>query len=217
MSIIDKLKLTTYQNFVVLNEPKDYTVFTDYPTTLTKHHDAIFIFTETLEELKQQTRNIIDSPELLEEKGYLFFAYPKMGNKRYKTHIHRDELFPALKVDSDGYIDGSDIKFARMVSMDDVFTVVGLKQEKKKAKKTAPASQRVGDYVDHIKDIEAILSNHPNELAFYQNLTPGYRKDWARHIFSAKQQKTRQKRIEQMIDVLSQGYKTLDLFRMGKK
>ena len=57
------------------------------------------------------------------------------GNSRYSTFIHRDEMFPALNVGEDGYVGESDIKFARMVSMDDVFTVVGLKREKKKRRK----------------------------------------------------------------------------------
>ena len=43
-------------------------------------------------------------------------------------------MFPALNVGEDGYVGESDIKFARMVSMDDIFTVVGLKREKKSDK-----------------------------------------------------------------------------------
>ena len=37
-------------------------------------------------------------------------------------------------------------------------------------------SQCVADYTDRIKDVEALLANHPNELKFYQSLTPGYQK-----------------------------------------
>ena len=51
----------------------------------------------------------------------------------------------------------------------------------------------------------------------YQDLTPGYQRDWARYIFSAKQQKTREKRHAQMVEILSQGYKSVDLFRQKKK
>ncbi|MGV2488364.1 UNVERIFIED_CONTAM: YdeI/OmpD-associated family protein, partial [Bacillus mycoides] len=139
------------------------------------------------------------------------------GNARYSTFIHRDEMFPALNVGDDGYVGESEIKFARMVSMDDVFTVVGLKREKKKAKKTPAASQCVADYADRIQDVEALLANHPAELKFYQSLTPGYQKDWARNLFSVKQEKTRDKRLEKMIEILSQGYKTIELFRKKKK
>lgn len=88
---------------------------------------------------------------------------------------------------------------------------------KKKVKKTSAASQCVSDYVENIKDVEVLLAKHPNELQFYQSLTPGYQKDWARHIFLAKQQQTREKRAQQMVEILSQGYKSIDLFRRKKK
>jgi len=41
-----------------------------------------------------------------------------------------------------------------------------------KRKKTKIASQSVADYEKHVKDVEQILANHPNELKFYQELTP---------------------------------------------
>lgn len=217
MSIINKLNLTKYKNMVVINQPSDYNIFSEQETSLSKNHDAIFIFIETIDDMVKHTQNILKQDELILENGYIFFAYPKKGNKRYDTFVHRDEIFPALKVGEDGYLPNSDIKFARMVSMDDVFTVVGLKREKRKTKKTTAASQCVADYENNIQDIEALLSAYPKELAFYLSLTPGYQKDWARYIFSAKQQKTRDKRKEQMVDVLSQGYKTIDLFKQKKK
>ncbi|WP_282171540.1 YdeI/OmpD-associated family protein [Cytobacillus firmus] len=216
MSIIDKLKLNKYKNLAVLNQPSDYSVFNGFKTALSGDHDVIFIFVETIDEMTEFTRKVIAEEQLL-EKGYLFFAYPKKGNKRYNTYVHRDDIFPAMKVGEDGYVKNSDVKFSRMVSMDDVFTVVGLKREKKKEKKSSAPSQCVADYENNVKDIEEILANHPNELKFYQELTPGYQKDWARYIFSVKQQKTREKREAQMVDTLSQGYKSIDLFRQKKK
>lgn len=216
MTIIDKLKLSKYNNMAVLHQPSDYDVFNGYKTELSGGHDAIFIFVETIDEMVEQTRRVIDEEQLL-EKGYLFFAYPKKGNKRYDTFVHRDEIFPAMKVGEDGYVENSDVKFSRMVSMDDVFTVVGLKREKKKGKKSSAPSQCVADYEDHVKDIEKLLEGYPNELKFYQELTPGYQRDWARYIFSVKQEKTREKREAQMVDILSQGYKSVDLFRQKKK
>ncbi|GIN20261.1 YdeI/OmpD-associated family protein [Siminovitchia fordii] len=216
MTIIDKLKLDKYTNMVVINQPNDYDVFTEQGTTLYKDHDAIFIFVETVDEMVEYTHRIIHN-QLLLDNGYLFFAYPKKGNTRYKNFVHRDEIFPAMNVNEDGYVGNSDIKFSRMVSMDDVFTVVGLKREKKKAKKSSPVSQRVADYESNVRDIEAFLADYPDVLKFFQSLKPGYQKNWARHIFSAKQQKTREKRQLQMVDILSQGYKSIDLFRQKKR
>lgn len=216
MSIIDKLKLHKYNSMAVINQPNDYDVFTEQNQTLQQEHDAIFIFVETLDEMVTYTNQILEQ-QLLLPKGYLFFAYPKKGNKRYNTFIHRDEIFPAMKVDEEGYVPGSDLKFARMVRMDDVFTVIGLKCEERKEKKSSSSSQRVADYTENVKDIEALLVEFPEVLSFYQSLTPGYQKDWARYLFSAKQQKTRDKRKQQMLDILSQGYKSIDLYRQQKK
>ncbi|RHW31176.1 hypothetical protein D1B31_22580 [Neobacillus notoginsengisoli] len=216
MTIINKLKLDKYKNLAVLYQPSDYHIFDGSKTELTGEHDAIFVFVETIDEMVNQTKRIIKEQQLL-EKGYLFFAYPKKGNKRYKTYVHRDEIFPALKVDEDGYVENSELKFSRMVSMDDVFTVVGLKREKKKAQKSTTASQCVGDYEENVKDIEELLTDYPNELKSYKELTPGYQRDWARYIFSAKQKKTRGKRQEQMVEILSQGYKSVDLYRQKMK
>jgi hypothetical protein len=140
MTITDKLKLNKYTNMAVVNQPSDYDIFPENMTSLSKDHDAIFIFVKTIDEIITHTHFIINNDQVLLEKGYLFFAYPKKGNTRYDTFVHRDEIFPAMKVGEDGYVGTSDIKFARMVSMDDVFTVVGLKREKKKEKKTSAAS-----------------------------------------------------------------------------
>ncbi|WP_338472529.1 YdeI/OmpD-associated family protein [Niallia sp. XMNu-256] len=216
MTIINKLNLTKYKNLAVLNEPDDYNFFHGYQTELLGNHDAIFIFIKTVDDMVKFTKKVIEE-QLLLEKGYLFFAYPKKGNKRYVSYIHRDEIFPTLKVGEEGYVEDSDLKFSRMVGMDDVFTVVGLKREKKKMKKSTASSQCVADYEDQIQDVKNLLADHPNELKLYQELTPGYRRDWARYIFSAKQQATRDKRRSQMVDVLSQGYKTMDLYRLKKK
>ena len=50
-------------------------------------------------------------------------------------------------------------------------------------------SQCVADYADRIQDVEALLANHPNELKFYQKFNTWIQKDWARNLFSVKQEK----------------------------
>lgn len=219
MSIATKLKLEKYHNLVIINQPADYDILPGSATTVSQGHDCIFIFVTNIDEMVSETQQIINNDKLLGEKGYLFFAYPKKGNKRYETYVHRDEIFPAMKVnEDDGYVGNSEIKFSRMVSMDDVFTVVGLKREKRKAKKSTASSQCVDDYIENVEDVEAYLSNNaPDVFAIFQELTPGYQRDWARYIFSAKQQATRERRQQQMMEVLGQGYKTMDLYRQKKK
>lgn len=64
--------------------------------------------------------------------------------------------------------------------------------------------------------MEKDLQDIPDLLAFYQSLTPGYRKDWARYVYSAKQEATRAKRREEMKIILGAGYKSRDLYRKDR-
>ncbi|HEY4389930.1 MAG TPA: YdeI/OmpD-associated family protein, partial [Paenibacillus sp.] len=121
----------------------------------------------------------------------------------------------------DGYIGTSTIKFARMVGLDDVFTVVGFKEDSKgkdksKGSTSAKPSQRVDDYIAFIPNVEKDLEDTPELLTFYSSLTPGYRKDWARYVYSAKQEETIAKRREEMKMILQAGYKTRELYRQSQ-
>ena len=121
---------------------------------------------------------------------------------------------PGVGMDEDGYVGTSTIKFSRMVGLDEVFTVFGLKEDAKSKNKTSnKASQRVADYKDMTPKIEKDLQDTPELLAFYQSLTPGYRVDWARYVYSAKQKATIEKRREEMKVILKAGYKSRDLYK----
>jgi Bacteriocin-protection, YdeI or OmpD-Associated len=219
-TIVEKLNLQKYQKVAVLNLPDgaDYlTQLLDYDTQLIgESYDLIFAFVLDMESLKKVVTEIIEK-NLLNKNGYIYLAYPKKGNKVYPTYIHRDDLFSGLGADETGFIGTSNIKFARMVGLDEIFTVVGLKEESKSKNSTSTkASQCVDDYIDMIPVIEKDLEDSPEILAFYQELTPGYRKDWARYVYSAKQEGTKAKRREEMKMILGAGYKTVDLYRRRK-
>ncbi|MEC0088921.1 YdeI/OmpD-associated family protein [Paenibacillus macquariensis] len=216
-SIVEKLNLHKYNQVAVLEQPEgmDYfTELTEYDTTLTAGaYDLIFAFVLDMDSLKELVDRVI-SHQKLNTDGYLFVAYPKKGNKVYPTFIHRDDLFAGIGSDADGYIGTSDIKFTRMVGLDDVFTVVGLKEDaRSKGKVSSESSQRVDDYIALIPNIEKDLEDTPDLLTLYHALTSGYRKDWARYVYSAKQEETRVKRREEMKMILQAGYKTRELYR----
>lgn len=220
-TIVKKLNLQKYKTAAVLNLPDGLDYFAElsnYDTELKPGHtyDLIFAFVFNMDSLRALVNNII-AQNFLNKSGYLYIAYPKKGNKVYPTYIHRDDLFSGLGADENGYIGTSAIKFARMVGLDDVFTVIGLKEESKiNNSASAKASQRVDDYIALIPEIEKDLQDTPDLLTFYQSLTPGYQKDWARYVYSAKQEATRAKRREEMKMILGAGYKTRDLYRSGK-
>ncbi|MBP3041435.1 YdeI/OmpD-associated family protein [Bacillaceae bacterium Marseille-Q3522] len=219
-TITEKLNLKKYKSIAIINQPdngKNY--FPDlknYDTEYVREqYDLIFTFAYDIEELKDTVLQIIAQNRLL-SKGYLFIAYPKKGNKLYPTYVHRDEIFPSLHVGEDGYVPNSEIKFARMVSLDEIFTIVGLKEDgKNKGKVSSASSQCVDDYIDYIPQIEAYLADKPPLAKFYKDLTLGYRKDWARFVYSAKQAATRKKRLAEMEVIMEKGFKSKDLYRQS--
>ncbi|HEU5139791.1 MAG TPA: YdeI/OmpD-associated family protein [Bacillales bacterium] len=216
-TIVEKLNLRKYKKAVVLDMPagkNDFEELESYDTAFTgSSYDLIFAFVLDLDALKGIVEQVIKN-DYLDRNGYLFLAYPKKGNKVYSTFIHRDRLMDGLGAGEDGYVGTSSIKFARMVGLDEVFTVVGLKKEDRRKKKpSAQKSQRVDDYIQMIPNVEQDLQDTPDLLAFYQSLTPGYRKDWARYVYSAKQEATQAKRREEMKMILGEGYKSRDLYR----
>lgn len=216
-TIVEKLNLRKYKKAVVLNEPEGEELLAgleEYDTEFKEGpYDLIFAFVLEMEALQSIMREVIDNG-YLNKNGYFYAAYPKKGNKVYPTYIHRDHLFEGLGADEDGYIGTSSIKFARMVGLNEVFTVVGFKEEARKSAQTsAKPSQCVDDYIDKLPDIEKDLQDAPESLAFYQSLTPGYQKDWARYVYSAVQEETREKRRAEMKTILGEGYKSIDLYR----
>lgn len=216
-TIVEKLNLKKYEKVAVLHLPDgaDYlNGLVDFDTELRDTtYDLIFAFVLDMESLKGLVQKVIDK-NCLNKNGYIFLAYPKKGNKVYSTFIHRDDLLDGLGADENGYIGTSNIKFARMVGLDDVFTVVGLKEDERGKNQTSTkSSQCVDDYIDLIPNVEKDLQDTPELLSFYQSLTPGYRKDWARYIYSAKQEATKEKRREEMKLILGKGYKSRDLYR----
>ncbi|MFD6206978.1 MULTISPECIES: YdeI/OmpD-associated family protein [unclassified Peribacillus] len=219
-TIVGKLNLHRYKRVAVLDIPSgaDYLAeLPNYDTELKEGaYDLIFTFVLDMDSLKRIVNKVIEKNHL-SKNGYMYVAYPKKGNKEYATYIHRDDLMQGLGADENGYVGSSDIKFARMVGLDEVFTVVGLKEDSKNRNRSSTkASQSVDDYIEMIQEIEKDLQDSPDLLAFYQSLTPGYRKDWARYVYSAKQEATQVKRRQEMKMILGEGYKTRDLYRRNK-
>lgn len=223
-SVAKRLGFEKFQKRAVLGKERavadDFAELDSYDTDVDAgKYDLIFSYVLTLEELKARVRDTI-THDRLNPEGYLYIAYPKIGNKTYDTSVHRDAIFPSLGVDDgNGYVGDSTLKFARMVKLDDTFTLVGLKNAVKgKGKATKASSGNVADYEKFIPDVKEYLdAEHPKTAKFYAELTPGYQRDWARYIYSAKQPATQEKRKTEMLDILGKGHKTKNLYQQWLK
>ncbi|MFL8935242.1 YdeI/OmpD-associated family protein [Rossellomorea oryzaecorticis] len=219
--VTEKLNFDKYPDKLILNLPEDIDDFSgvDFDAGIEKdQYDLVFIFVFDLKEFASRLKEVVEKG-LVKDNGYLYFAYPKKNNPKYDAYIERDSIYNENHYDEDGYVHGSSLKFSRMISLNDVFTVVGMKAAPKKAKKSESAkkSQSVDDYIAHIEDIETYLGGNEEIAALYAGLTPGYRKDWARYVYSAKRIETQEKRLKEMETVLAEGFKTMDLYRRRNK
>jgi hypothetical protein len=215
---IKKFAIEKYDKKFILNKPSDIHEFDEiiFNTAVNKEkYDLIFAFIFSLNEFTNIVKMVIEKA-LLNPDGILYFAYPKKGNKQYKEYIGRDDFFGVANMDNDGYVFNSALKFNKMAAFNEVFTVIGLKHEAKRKKSTQP-SQCVGDYIERIPDLQKHFANDKELLTFFNQLAPGYQRDWSRYVFGVKNVATTKKRLAEMENILKQGYKSMDLFRRGKK
>ena len=213
--IVKKFDIDKYDRKLIINIPADVS---DFKGLLFNdvfdgdRYNMIFAFIFSLDEFVHLLETVIEK-NLLEKTGMLCFAYPKRENKKYKESIGRDDFFRAVKMDSDGYVNNSTIKFNKLLAFNKVFTVIGFKNEPKRKNKLDQPSQRVEDYVERIPEIKKHFEENTESLDLFVNLTPGYQREWARHVFGVKNLTTTNKRLKEMENVLKQGYKSMDAYR----
>lgn len=215
--LVKKLKLNSFRKKGMIKSAKEKeTAFAGYDFS---HYesgqlDLAIAYVYSLEEMRDVIFSLIEQ-QTLEEMGVIYLIYPKNNNRLGHSPIHRDAIFPYLQVDEEtGYINNTDFKFNRMVALDENYTIVAVKFfPKRKVRKNTSVSGRTKDYVERVADLQHYLRAFPDQAAFYNSLTPGYQKDWARYVYSAKMEQTIQKRLEEMVDILEKGYKTKQLYR----
>ncbi len=206
-----------YTRKAILNKPDDIKEFDglSFDEIIDKgKYDLIFAFIFSLDEFILLLKIIIQN-DILNPNGVLYYAYPKKGNKQYKEFIGRDDFFDVIDMDNDGYVYDSFMKFNKMVSFNDVFTVIGLKHSEKRNKAIAP-SQKIADYVERVSDIRQYFETNKDILEIFDILTPGYQCGWARYVYSTKNPATTEKRFREMQNILKQGFKSIDLYRQNK-
>ena len=209
-----KIRLHKYNRLAVLFAPDGYadTLGEGVSVSLSdKPFDCCLAFCFSLPAMAEMVLKA--APEAwISPGGVLFLAYPKAKNKQYPG-IGRDDTFPALHIDpdGDGRVPDTDFFFHQMVSLDETFTLIGLQNRAGQKVKTPQKSQRVSEYEVLVPVLEEMLADKPDALSFFQSLTPGYRRGWARYVFSPVKKETQDAHLETMKVLLVSGVKSIDL------
>ena len=209
-SLRKKLKIDKYPDCAVFARRYESALDTLPQVERPEGVALLIAFVYTLEEMQEIVAGVHSRAEV----QALHLTYPKKGNKLGIGHIGRDDIFPALGVNIDtGVVEGTDLRFNMMVSLDDNFTIVGMRREQLSAK-VKTERKCSSDYLEQIPALVAMLSLE--ERTRFTRLAPSYQREWTAHIFSAKGEATRTRRLDQLVEALRLGYKTLDQLRKHK-
>lgn len=202
-----KLKFGQYSHRIFHHVPAELqSALQPWQTATTETPDLQVFFVMNLAEMQAAINEIAQSKQLT-ATGYLYLVYPKLISKKYPG-IHRDSIFPYLQVDdATGEVAATGLKFSRMVSFDEDFTVVGLKWLTGNQRSTSASSQRVQDYLTFLPEIQQRLAAEtPASAEFFQTLTPGYQRDWARYLYAPKTAATRERHYQIFLTALAAHY-----------
>ncbi|ANK60476.1 hypothetical protein AYR54_08945 [Loigolactobacillus backii] len=66
----------------------------------------------------------------------------------------------------------------------------------------------LSDYEVDIPRVAELLADEESLKTFFDDLTPGYQREWARYIYGAKAEATKKRHIADMRKILAAGYKS---------
>lgn len=70
------------------------------------------------------------------------------------------------------------------------------------------AAQPLSFYEKDIPAVRDLLTDDTTLTTFFDQLTPGYQREWARFIFGVKAEATKQRHVDVMKTVFKAGYKS---------
>lgn len=78
-------------------------------------------------------------------------------------------------------------------------------------------TQPLSFYEKDIPRVSELLTTDAQLADFFDQLTPGYQREWARFIFGAKAEATKQRHVDVMKTVFRSGYKSKRAYDSRKK
>ncbi|AUX11066.1 YdeI/OmpD-associated family protein [Latilactobacillus sakei] len=79
------------------------------------------------------------------------------------------------------------------------------------------AQKPLSEFEVDIPRLSARLEAQPTVKTFFDALTPGYQREWARYVYGAKAEETQQRHYADMLMILEAGYKSKRGYSQAKK
>ncbi len=172
-----------------------------------KSSDVVIFFARDFDHVKATFQKAIDS---VAPGGLLWVAYPKKSSGINSDLAgSMDSMAPWNWMMAHGW------DIVSSVSIDDTWT--GMRMRPKGEKKERPASEKAqvktnaktGERTLLLpKDFESLLNKNKKAAAFFHQLAFTHRKEYVEWIIQAKKPETRERRLEQTLELLKKGKKT---------
>ena len=193
-----KLKLKAEERNLLLQAPESFIQAvqgTPFDTSAKEEgYDYVQLFVQNQEEVNAY---VPDALKAVKEDGKLWLCYPKKSSG-IQTDIHRDKGWDVLR--EEGYAG------VAAVSIDNVWSALRFRPESKVERKGGDR-QKAGRKLEVPEFLQLALDAHPRERAFFDSLTFTHRKEYVEWITEAKRADTRQRRLQQMLELLKEGKK----------
>jgi hypothetical protein len=207
--LTDKLQLKSGANWLLFNAPDNYLPLIEpLPANVNINFEAqgifdgIQLFVKDTAELASLLKVILP---LLKPQTIFWISYPK------KSSIIDSDM-DKMTIWDELHTNG--LKIVTSISIDKTWTAFRFKPvDLVKLSDSRNSNIRQNEYSDYIDvdnkqiilpaDIAELLQQNAQALAFYQSLSYSNKKEYVIWILSAKQEKTREERLNKMIEKLS--------------
>lgn len=206
-----KLKMTPGHTILAINAPTEYLgVLGPLPEkiTITERKsglfDAVHLFVHNQSELKKFGTNALS---FVKPGGLIWIFYPKKTSKM-QTDLSRDVGWDEFSQHN--------LQWMSLISFDKTWSACALKNAPPKKEKKSKALDKtiIDTYVDHEKrivnlpeDLKKAFKQHQTAAKFFSSLSFTNRKEYVVWLITAKQESTRLKRLNLIIDKLHNGLK----------
>ncbi len=211
-TISQKLKIKEGYTLLTINAPKDFTkklepvpVGVKISATARKFNQVHW-FVLNREQLEKEMSKVL---ALVKDEIVCWIYYPK-GTSKIQTDLTRDKGWDKLLKH------GDHLTWISLISFDETWSTFGFrpKTTADKKKEAKPAVREIFNWINpttkEVKlpaDLSSALKKNKKEAAYFETLSFTNKKEYIEWIVTAKQEKTREERVNGTIERLGKQWK----------
>ncbi|MBL7796269.1 MAG: YdeI/OmpD-associated family protein [Saprospiraceae bacterium] len=211
--LLKKLRIAAPHRFLHLQAPADFegvlsegTSGCSFSSDVSRPFDSLHWFVKTRADVDAGAAGIL---KILPPGVPAWVYFPK-GKSGIQTDLTRDAGWEPI-------LSNPEVRWINLIAFDDTWSAFSfrLKTEKDRAEEAKPKPEReIFQYADSAtktirlpEDMQVVLENNPAEKAVFDVLSFSHKREYVEWIITAKQEKTRQSRLDGTMERLRRGWK----------